>query len=69
MYTALTSKRSRCGPFDDVERSTLLKSVCVNRANVACGISDWNNVIFVFGKGTAPPPDKRKNQDPNITHF
>ena len=28
--------------------------------NVACGISDWNNFIFVFGKGTAPPPAKRK---------
>ena len=33
MNIALTSKRSRCGTFDDVERSTLLKSVCVNRAN------------------------------------
>ena len=34
MWAPLTSWRSRCGPFDDVGQPTLLKSVCVNRANM-----------------------------------
>ena len=37
-------------------RPTLLCHV----TNVACGISDWHNLISVVIKGAAPPPAKRK---------
>ena len=46
-------------------RPTLLCHV----TNIACGISDWHNLIYVVIKGAAPPPAKRKIKCRIYKHF